>query len=258
MKLVFPNGEHGQVLLSPGINRVGSAADAAVVLSGPGIAEKHCEINLQGSALNLVPLPGAETTVNGRQARELIALRAGDQLAFGGVQARLIAVEQAQGRAAEEVEDEDPGATRIRQAIPKYVLRAVSGPLLGKVFPLSGPTVIGRADDCGIAVPDEGVSRRHVKLKPLPDGVAVEDLDSANGTYVANRKVREGVLRPGDELRLDSIRFLLVVPGQEIGKPSPAPGRPAADEAAGKGRMLAIGAVVVVVLAAVAYVLIGR
>ena len=52
MKLVFPNGERGQVLLSPGINRVGSAADAAVVLNGPGVAERHCEINLQGAALN--------------------------------------------------------------------------------------------------------------------------------------------------------------------------------------------------------------
>lgn len=37
MKLVFPNGEHGQVLLNPGVNRIGSSAEAAVVLTVPGI-----------------------------------------------------------------------------------------------------------------------------------------------------------------------------------------------------------------------------
>lgn len=223
MKLVFPNGEYGQVLLSPGVNRVGSAADAAILLDAPGIAERHCEINLQGTSVSLVPISGAGVSVNGRPVRELIALRPGDQLSFAGVVARIVGVEAAQSQAAEDADEPDPAATRIRQAVPRYVLRTVSGPLLGRVFPLAGPTVIGRADEADIAVPDEGVSRRHVRLKPLPDGVAVEDLDSANGTFVANHRVREGFLRPGEELRLDSVRFLLVVPGQEMPRPASPP-----------------------------------
>ena len=35
MKLVFPGGEHPQVLLGPGVNRVGSDPQATIVLDQP-------------------------------------------------------------------------------------------------------------------------------------------------------------------------------------------------------------------------------
>ena len=41
MKLIFPNGEHPQVLLSQGANRIGSATDNGVVLAHPGIEALH-------------------------------------------------------------------------------------------------------------------------------------------------------------------------------------------------------------------------
>jgi len=50
------------------------------------------------------------------------------------------------------------------------------------------------------------------------DGLTVEDLGSANGTYVNDKRVQQGFLRPGDELRLDAVRFILVAPGAEIGQ----------------------------------------
>ena len=37
MKLVFPGGEHPQVLLGPGVNRVGSDPQANIVLDRPGV-----------------------------------------------------------------------------------------------------------------------------------------------------------------------------------------------------------------------------
>ena len=40
MKLVFPNGEHPQVLLSHGVNRIGRSAEGAVVLA----RTDHCPI----------------------------------------------------------------------------------------------------------------------------------------------------------------------------------------------------------------------
>jgi hypothetical protein len=48
MKLIFPNGEHAQALLSVGANRIGSATDAQVVLSQPDIAALQCEIHIIG------------------------------------------------------------------------------------------------------------------------------------------------------------------------------------------------------------------
>ena len=46
MKLVFPGGEHPQVLLGPGVNRVGSDPDANIVLDRPGVLPQHCQLHV--------------------------------------------------------------------------------------------------------------------------------------------------------------------------------------------------------------------
>ena len=105
------------------------------------------------------------------------------------------------------------GATRVRIAVPRFVLRGVSGAAFGKVFPVMTQQVIGRQSDCDIAIPSEEISRRHAQVKPTPVGLMVEDLGSSNGTYINGQRVQQGLLKPGEELRLDNIRFLLVAPG---------------------------------------------
>jgi len=220
MKLVFPNGEHSQVLLNHGVNRIGSAGDATIQLDAPGIAPMHCEIHVTGTGANLqVPTSGGPVSVNGKPVSDIMALRPGDQIDFAGVLARFAIVEAARpsaGPADPVLPDEDPGATRLRTAVPKFVLRGVSGAVFGKVFPVAGPVVIGRAVEADISVPAEEISRRHALVKPTPDGLSVEDLGSSNGTYINNKRVKEGFLGPGDELRLDAVRFILVAPGMEM------------------------------------------
>jgi len=263
MKLVFPNGEHPQVLLNPGVNRIGSARDGTVVLDRPGIAPLHCEIHQSGIGVNLqVPHGGSPVQVNDKPVREMIALRAGDSINIGGIVARVAAMDAPRsvpaGGASSGFDPgigEDSGATRMRQAVPKFVLRGVSGPVFGKMYPVAAPTVIGRAPECGIPVTVDEISRRHVELKPVQDGLSVEDLGSANGTYVNGQRVQKGFMKPGDELRLDAVRFMLVAPGQEVTatrKPD-AKASAGAGKASGGGKMIGIVIVVVVVLAAVAY-----
>jgi pSer/pThr/pTyr-binding forkhead associated (FHA) protein len=218
MKLVFPNGEHGQVLLSPGANRIGSAAENAVVLTSPGILPLHCVIHVTANGANLqIPPGGGPVTVNNKPITDLMSLRPGDAIGIGPVSARYAVVEAARSQAiAEGNPDEDSGATRVRTAVPKYVLRGVSGALFSKVFPITGPVVIGRAAECDISVPADEISRRHALVKPTPEGLAVEDLGSSNGTFINGKRVQQGFLNPGDELRLDAVRFILVAPGMEM------------------------------------------
>ena len=218
MKLVFPNGEHGQVLLSPGANRIGSAADNAVVLTSPGILPLHCVIHVTANGANLqIPPGGGPVTVNNKPVTDLMSLRPGDAIGIGPVSARYAVVEAARSQpVAEGGPDEDSGATRVRMAVPKYVLRGVSGALFSKVFPVTGPVVIGRAAECDISVPADEISRRHALVKPTPEGLAVEDLGSSNGTFINGKRVQHGFLNPGDELRLDAVRFILVAPGMEM------------------------------------------
>ena len=53
MKLVFPGGEHPQVLLGPGVNRIGSAPDANIVIDRPGVLPRHCELQVTAQGVML-------------------------------------------------------------------------------------------------------------------------------------------------------------------------------------------------------------
>lgn len=218
MKLIFPNGEHPQALLNSGITRIGSAPDAQVRLNKPGIAPVHCELQLTGTVINVrVPDPTHPVTINGKSVQGVMAIRGGDLIGIGGVQARLVIMEKAASAPSAKADpDADSGATRLRMAVPKYVLRGVSGPAFGKTYPVPGAQTIGRAQECDICVPSDEISRKHALVKPSPEGLSVEDLGSANGTFINGNRVEKGVLKPGDELRLDAIRFLLVAPGMDI------------------------------------------
>ena len=232
MKLLFPNGEHSQVLLSPGVNRIGSAHDAQVVLRQPEIAPLHSEINLQGESATLTVPDGVQSvTVNSRPVSGTLAVRPGDLIGLGPVQARVVAVEKVVATVQRAVAVDDTSSTRVRAAVPRFVLRGVSGAAFGKTYPVPGQVVIGRQADCDISVPSEEISRRHAQVRPTPDGLLVEDLGSANGTFINGKRVQTGLMRPGEELRLDTIRFLLVAPGMEM----PATPRPAAATAAKSG-----------------------
>jgi pSer/pThr/pTyr-binding forkhead associated (FHA) protein len=253
MKLVFPNGEHGQVLLNPGPNRIGSDPQCAAVLHQPGILPVHCVIHLTSSGANLqVPAGAGPVAVNGKPVPDIMGLRTGDLLSIGPVTARFVVVEEARSFSSTEEPDEDNNATRVRLALPKFVLRGVSGAVFGKVFPVTGPVVIGRAAECDISVPADEMSRRHALVKPTPDGLAVEDQGSANGTYINNKRVQQGFLRPGDELRLDAVRFMLVAPGMEMPAPPPAPVAPPLT----RGQKMQIGASVLLIVAAVVVIVI--
>jgi len=216
MKLIFPNGEHPQALLNDGINRIGSAPDSQIRLNLAGIAPVHCELSLQGAGVTLrIPDPSLPITLNGKPVQGVMALRSNDMLGIGSVQARFVVVEVARGRSAPEA-DADSGATRLRMAVPKFVLRGVSGSAFGKNYPVPSQMVIGRAPECEISIASDEISRRHAQVKPVADGLAVEDLGSSNGTFINGQRVEKGVLKPGDELRLDTVRFMLVAPGMEI------------------------------------------
>lgn len=252
MKLLFPNGEHPQALLSQGQNRIGRDRKAQIALTAPEIAAHHASITLDGDNATLSPGEG-KVTLNGKPVDAATPVRAGDLIAFADVQARVVAVEKAGlAPAARPAPVDDSGATRVRMAVPKLILRGVSGAAFGKTFPINGTVVIGRQIDCDIAIPSEEISRRHAQLKPTPAGLAVEDLGSSNGTFINGKRVQSGLMRPGEELRLDTIRFLLVAPGTEMPAASGTIAAPAATAAQGTGGKGGLIAAVGVALAAAA------
>ena len=228
MKLVFPGGEHPQVLLGPGVNRIGSDPQANIVIDRPGVLPQHCELHVNAHGVTLHVPPGTSVTVNGRAVDGLIALRPDDSVAFDHVLARLSAMETAspinRGTAHFPTPaNDDPGATAVRPVLPKFVLRGVSGKGFGRSYPLLGPTVVGRAPECVLRLDESGLSRQHARLIPTEDGMQVEDLGSTNGTFINDKRVQRGFAAPGDEIGFDTLRFRLTAANQQEPVPTIAP-----------------------------------
>jgi pSer/pThr/pTyr-binding forkhead associated (FHA) protein len=252
MKLLFPNDEHAPVSLRDGTLLIGSGADCAMRLHFPGIAEHHCELVTQDGQTLVVPLTDAAATVlNGKQVAGEAPVKPGDLLLFGKIGCRVVAGERGRALPPSRAGAEDHmGSTRVRMAIPKYVLRGVSGPTFGKVYALVGTIGVGRSNDNDICIPIDEISRQHARLQSAASGIVVEDLGSANGTFVNDKRVHMPThLQPGDEVRFDTIRFLLMSPALEAQHATAAARAEANVVPARSSRGLWIAAAIVVVLA---------
>ncbi|GAV32086.1 hypothetical protein with FHA domain [Coriobacteriaceae bacterium EMTCatB1] len=68
--------------------------------------------------------------------------------------------------------------------------------------------LVGRLKECQIRLDDANVSRRHAAFIRLPDGWAIEDLDSTNGTRVNGRSITRTRLRDGDIIEVGLSRLV--------------------------------------------------
>jgi DNA-binding winged helix-turn-helix (wHTH) protein len=70
-----------------------------------------------------------------------------------------------------------------------------------------GSHLVGRRNDCAVAIDDPSVSRVHARLEVTPDLLRIEDLRSKNGTFVGGRRMEEPAeLFPQSEIRIGEVR----------------------------------------------------
>ncbi|MDI6711600.1 MAG: DUF3662 and FHA domain-containing protein [Anaerosomatales bacterium] len=67
---------------------------------------------------------------------------------------------------------------------------------------------VGRLKECQIRLDDANVSRRHAAFIRLPDGWAIEDLDSTNGTRVNGKSITRARLHDGDIIEIGLSRLV--------------------------------------------------
>ncbi len=68
---------------------------------------------------------------------------------------------------------------------------------------VDGPISIGRAADSHVFLPDRAVSKRHATLSVVEDGKwIVQDMDSANKTYLNDEPIHRVEVKTGDRLRI--------------------------------------------------------
>lgn len=76
---------------------------------------------------------------------------------------------------------------------------------------------IGRAEESYILLSDSSISRNHARIVNMNATYAVTDLDSSNGTFVNNRRIKGNCnLNPGDLVRFGNISFVFVPASQHV------------------------------------------
>jgi len=79
----------------------------------------------------------------------------------------------------------------------------------GRTDLADGEHVLGRDHDLELRFDSSSVSRRHARIRISGDEAVLEDLESKNGTFVAERRLSSPVrLADGDEIRLGSIPLI--------------------------------------------------
>jgi pSer/pThr/pTyr-binding forkhead associated (FHA) protein len=199
----------GELLPLEGELLIGRAAevDAGRLGDDPELSRRHATVSRgPGGELTIEDLGSANGTfVNGeRLSAEPRVLVAGDVVRLG------------QSQLTVEAGADVPGPTRLT-AGPVEELVVTEGWATGVRLSLAEQVVIGRAEQGpGGLNDDPELSRRHAVVKRLPSGLTIEDLGSANGTFVNGTRVRALTpLRDGDVLRIGQISLKLTAPEEQ-------------------------------------------
>jgi hypothetical protein len=90
-------------------------------------------------------------------------------------------------------------------------LSVVSGPARGLLYQVEKPRVVlGRAD-ADIVINDKEISRWHCAIEIKGDIIRLRDMDSTNGTYFADERVRVAELKHLSEFRIGTSVILVSV-----------------------------------------------
>lgn len=100
--------------------------------------------------------------------------------------------------------------------MPRFVIHSSKRT---RSVPLGTYATIGRTPDNRIAIPSTTVSKHHARILRDDAGTwFVEDLGSANGTFVDGRRVKRAKLQDGAKLRLGRIRCEFSLEGDSEGR----------------------------------------
>lgn len=196
--------------------RVGSAPGNDVVLSGPGIAERHCRFFTE---------PDGKVWIDrlaGNSSPGKEPLSAGAQISIG---------------------------IWTVQVVSGPLLVVVSGGEQSTFALLKDRVVIGSGAAADLVVNDPSVSPRHAQISKVGDKLhLLEDLGSSAGTFVNGSRVSAQAIAPGDSIRIGEVEISFA--GAAPRPSPPVPAKPVATKppsGSSKWVAFALGALVLLV-----------
>jgi pSer/pThr/pTyr-binding forkhead associated (FHA) protein len=195
--------EPGERFPLAGSVTVGRHLENDLVIAGEDVRDFHVRIEVTERGPRVIVLEGATAHVDEAPIDGVVGMCPGAELILGQHRLRL------------EVESST----------------AACGWKLHRVGDADGVVVtdtldVGRATDCDLQLVEGHVSRRHAQLRRVNGTLWVEDLRSANGTFVNGDRVA-GAWRifHGDEIAFDTMRYQLIGDAPDL-TPIRPPGQP--------------------------------
>lgn len=228
MRIEFPQSAREDVRWAQPVLRVGSAPDNDLVVAARQGSAHHLRILQDRRGWVLEVLPGAgRVYVNARPVRERALLRPGDILSLGDCRMLLC---------AEHGPAEREPVAPCERGRCTAALRAVAGPLSGRVFPLHERLQLGPQGDQPLELPQATTASLALfwqagQLQVSADGVPERYPLRLNGVAV-----ERAALHPGDQLGIAMHRFVVDAPGllpAPAGTPPEAASVPLPEDAAG-------------------------
>jgi pSer/pThr/pTyr-binding forkhead associated (FHA) protein len=204
LKIVFADPRFEAYWLADKQVAIGSADDNQLTLNDPSVSPRHARIVATSDGF-VIKDSGSHlgTFVNGAPVAQA-KIAAGDLVKLGEVKFTL----------------EDPMASLdgVKSGLRTWSLVACSNFLSGQEFQLPGSNdgtsrlTLGRGKDCDLVFPGTHLSRQHLAITLHEDHLELEDLNSANGTFINEVRVARGKAVPGDKIRLDVYTFKVLGP----------------------------------------------
>jgi len=97
-----------------------------------------------------------------------------------------------------------------KKDLVKAYLIVLAGSNVGEMYKMDEEDMIcGRSVNAEIQLLDEGISRKHCKIRRTPSGdVVIEDLGSTNGTFANGDRISSHKLADGDKIQVGSTTIL--------------------------------------------------
>lgn len=197
---------------------IGRAEDNAVRLTERNISRHHAKLQRRGEQWVLTDLGSYNGSLtNGRRIEGEKVLAPSEVVVLGDYQLRVV------DTSLNDIRTPDAQATvpvrrHSQRPIPEDRLIVLTGPTPLQEHPLRGASIrIGRGEECDIRLDDTSVSRVHVSLQQLTDGVfRIKDEGSSNGLRINGRELPDAVLSPDDHLELGDVELVFVPRGRNF------------------------------------------
>ncbi|SMF31767.1 FOG: FHA domain [Alteromonadaceae bacterium Bs31] len=207
LQLQFKDNTSKPIWLAKPEYIIGCALECSLTIKDPHIRAQHAKLVVNGERAVISNLIGDDKIrVNGVPVNKPRDIGHGDVVSVGITE--LVVLDPK--KAAQEPPQEQTSKPQPWELLP--MMTALSG----KQYPIEGSMTIGRSKECEISLGVTHLSRVHAQISVTQRGLELKDLSSANGTFVNGQRIERAVLKPGDEVRFDTVSFQVSGPQQDL------------------------------------------